>query len=274
MQERQHDPGLTPGERETVAERAAPRAPVIHEMVRLQGEEELARPASSLMWSGFAGGIAIMASVIGEGALHHKLPADAAWREVVTDLGYSLGFLIVVLGRLQLFTEQTIVTMLPVMAERSRRSVARTARLWAIVFLANMAGAAVAAALNLHAGLVNPALLHAMLEVSAGLLDRSPLDTMLQAVPAGFLVASIAWLRAGTEGGEFWVVLALTYAIALGDFAHVVAGAAEAFLLAFDGRIGLDVAVGGIILPALLGNIIGGTGLFALLAHAQVRAEL
>jgi formate/nitrite transporter FocA (FNT family) len=54
----------------------------------------------------------------------------------------------------------------------------------------------------------------------------------------------------------------------------VVAGAAEAFLLVFGGQIGMWQALSGIILPALIGNIIGGTGLFALLAHAQVRQEL
>jgi formate/nitrite transporter FocA (FNT family) len=93
-------------------------------------------------------------------------------------------------------------------------------------------------------------------------------------VPAGFLIASVAWIRAGVSGGEFWIVLALTYAIALGDFTHVVGGAAEAFLLVFDGQIGLAHAVNAIILPALVGNVIGGTGLFALLAHAQVRQEI
>jgi formate/nitrite transporter FocA (FNT family) len=148
------------------------------------------------------------------------------------------------------------------------------ARLWAIVFLANMIGACTAAALNIHVHLMSPGLIASMLEVSEAMLHRTALETLLQAVPAGFLVASIAWIRAGSSGGEFLIVLALTYAIALGDFAHVVAGAAEAFLLMFDGRIGLDRAFGGIILPALAGNIIGGTGLFALLAHAQVHEEL
>jgi formate-nitrite transporter family protein len=84
----------------------------------------------------------------------------------------------------------------------------------------------------------------------------------------------VAWIRAGVTGGEFWIVLALTATIAFGDFVHVVAGSAETFLLIFNGQIGAGEAVWGIILPALAGNIIGGTLLFALLAHAQVRQEL
>jgi formate/nitrite transporter FocA (FNT family) len=137
-----------------------------------------------------------------------------------------------------------------------------------------MIGAAAAAAISLHFHLMNAGLTAAMLEVSESLLARTPMETMLQAIPAGFLVASISWIRAGSGRDEFWIVLVLTYAIALGDFAHVVAGAAEAFLLLFDGQIGVAQATGGLILPALIGNVIGGTGLFALLAHAQVREEL
>jgi formate/nitrite transporter FocA (FNT family) len=100
-------PGLTEAEHKDVEERAAPRAPVIHAVVRRHGEEELRRPASSLFWSGVAAGITIMASVIAEGALLHKLPPGLPGREAIADLGYTLGFLMVVLGRMQLFTEQT-----------------------------------------------------------------------------------------------------------------------------------------------------------------------
>jgi formate/nitrite transporter FocA (FNT family) len=266
--------GLTEAERATVKEGAAPRSPVIYEVVRHQGEEELQRPAGSLFWSGIAGGITIMASVIAQGALRQKLPATLPWRDAAAEIGYSLGFLMVILGRLQLFTEQTIVTVLPFMAAPGWRKLGETARLWAIVFLANMVGACAAAAMNVKLHLMAPDLLGAMLEVSARLSHKQPLEILLQGVPAGFLIASVAWIRAGVNGGEFWVIVALTYAIALGDFTHVVAGGAETFLLLFAGQIGLGTAFGGIILPALIGNVVGGTGLFALLAHAQVRQEL
>lgn len=215
-----------------------------------------------------------MASVIAEGALRHKLPAGLPWRDVVADLGYSLGFLMGILGRMQLFTEQTIVTVLPVMAAPSWAKLGGTARLWVIVFIGNMVGACAAAAMNVHLHLVGGALLASMLEVSGELLSKRPLELLLQGIPAGFLIASVAWIRSGVTSGEFWIILALTYAIALGGFAHVVAGVAEAFLLLSAGLIGVGQALGGIILPTLIGNVLGGTGLSALLAHAQVRQEL
>jgi len=99
--------GLTHAERQDVEELSAPRAPVIYEVVRQQGEDELCRPDGSLFWSGIAAGITIMASVIVQGALRQKLP-DAPWREAVSGIGYSVGFLMVILGRMQLFTEQTM----------------------------------------------------------------------------------------------------------------------------------------------------------------------
>ena len=266
--------GISDAERTDVDELSAPRARIIYEVVRRQGDEELDRPIGSLFWSGVAAGITIMASVIAEGALHHKLPADLPMRQVISDLGYSLGFLMVILGRMQLFTEQTIVTVLPNMAAPSWGKLGVTARLWAIVFAANLLGTSVAAAIIVYAHLMSQDLTAAMLEVSSRLLHREPLDMLLQAIPAGFLIASIAWILAGVSGSEFWVILVLTYAIALGDFAHVVAGSAEAFLLVFAGQTGLEHAVFGIILPSLIGNVIGGTGLFALLAHAQVRQEI
>jgi hypothetical protein len=63
-----------------------------------------------------------------------------------------------------------------------------------------------------------------MLAVSAPLLHKSPLDVLAQAVPAGFIIASVAWIRAAITNGEFWVVLTLTYVIALGEFTHVKPG--------------------------------------------------
>ncbi|RKK05420.1 formate/nitrite transporter family protein [Pseudoroseomonas wenyumeiae] len=269
-----HQQGLSRPEQQDAEDLAAPKATVLHEVVRRQGEEELKRPPGSLFWSGLAGGVTIMTSVIAEAALQHKLPPGMPGREAIADLGYSIGFLMVILGRMQLFTEQTIVTVLPNMAEPGWRKLALTARLWLIVFLANMAGTCIAAGMNVHFHLVGQPLLESMLDVSRSLLGKTPMEMLLQGIPAGFLIASVAWIRAGASSGEFWIVLALTYAIALCDFTHVVAGSAEAFLLLFTGQVGIGQALGGMILPSLLGNILGGTGLFALLAHAQVRQEI
>ena len=265
--------GPDDAEQREAEERSAPAARVVHAAVSAQGEDELSRPVASLFWSAFAAGVAIMASLSASGALHQYLP-DTHWRGAVTALGYPLGFLIVILGRLQLFTEQTVVAVLPLARQPSLAAAWRVARLWTVVFVANVLGAAAVAALAVWGRVQSPEVLRGMIAVSSKLLERTPLETLMQAVPAGFLISSIAWIRSATEGSGFPIVFAITYAIALCGFAHVVAGASEAFLLLWDGDAGLGWVLGGFLAPALLGNIIGGTGLFALLAHAQVKNEI
>lgn len=266
-------PPLSEAEEREVEERSPPQAKVVHAAVVKQGEDELDRPLGSLFWSGLAAGIGIMASVVAQGALHQRLP-DAPWRELVAGFGYCLGFLIVILGRMQLFTEHTMVAVLPLMRERTGRNLARTGRLWAVVFAGNILGAAAISAAALYLHLNSKELTTAMLEVSAKLLEKSPAEMFFQAIPAGFLIASVAWIRSAADDSSFWIVLVLSYAIAIGGFTHVIAGAAEAFLLMWAGQANFAWVIGTFLLPALAGNIVGGTGLFAMLAHAQVKEEI
>jgi formate-nitrite transporter family protein len=264
---------LSEAEEREVEERSPPKAKVVHAAVVKQGEDELERPAASLFWSGLAAGIAIMASVAAQGAIRHRLP-DAPWRELVAGFGYCFGFLIVILGRMQLFTEHTMVAVLPLMRERTLANLKRTARLWVIVFAGNIVGAAAIAAAAIFLELQPPEITGAMLDVSAKLFEKTPWQMLAHGIPAGFLIAAVAWIRSAADDSSFWVVTALSYLIAIGGFTHVIAGAAEAFLLLWAGEAGPGWVFGTFLLPALAGNIIGGTGLFAMLAHAQIKEEL
>jgi formate/nitrite transporter FocA (FNT family) len=265
--------GMNADDRDAVSERSAGSAKVVHEVVRLRGEEELRRPLQSLLFSGFAGGVAITASLLAETFLHMRLPV-ADWTMLIVALGYPVGFVIVILGNLQLFTESTVTAVLPLATRPNIRNLARLLRLWAAVFLANMAGTLLVAALMAGRVIIGPEQLTAAIAVSEAILTNGPLTTLLFAMPAGFLIASVAWMLPNARGSEFWVIMLVTYVIALGGFSHVVAGSAEAWLLLLTGRTDLIGALGGFILPALAGNVIGGTGLFAVVAHGQVRQEI
>jgi formate/nitrite transporter FocA (FNT family) len=260
-------------EQREVGERSPPKARVVHAAVAQQGEDELDRPLASLFWSGVAAGFGMMGSVWAEAALRLHLPPEI-WRDAVAALGYSLGFLIVVLGRMQLFTEHTMVAILPLARAPSRRNFRRVARLWSAVLLGNLAGIAAISALAVHGHVQSPELSGAMLDLSSRLLASTPGELLLQGIPAGFLIASVAWIRSAADDSSFWIVLALTYPIALCGFTHAIAGGAEAFVLLWSGAAGIQWVATGFLLPALAGNIIGGTGLFALLAHAQVKDEI
>ena len=111
------------------------------------------------------------------------------------------------------------------------------------------------------------------IDISRHAIDRDLMSVFVQAIPAGFLIAALVWMLPSAEFSEFWVILLMTYVIAIGDFAHIVAGSAEAFLLLLEGQIGFGQGIGFLVM-ASLGNIIGGTGLFALMAYAQVKEEM
>ncbi len=248
-------------------------AKIVHEIVRQQGEEELERPLASLLWSGFAAGVSIWLSVIVQSALLREL-APGPSREMISQLGYSVGFVVVILGRLQLFTESTITAVLPLASDFDRANLWRTLRLWSVVFAANMAGTLLVALVMPHAGLVTATHLDAMRELSHHLTTLRPAEVFALGVPAGFILATVAWILPSVRGQELWVVTLLTWIVSLCGFSHVIAGSAEAWLLATTGDASWSFAIFGFILPALAGNILGGTGLFAILAHAQVRLEV
>lgn len=265
--------GVTEREVEDIEERTVPRTPVIYEIVRRLGAEEMARPVNSLWWSGVAAGLSISFSLLAQAILHNHIP-DAPWRPLVTSLGYSVGFVMVVLSRQQLFTENTVTVVLPVMADFTRRNLRSLARMWTVVFLANMAGTLVAALFCTFTPVIAPELREGMLAVSRQILDHSWLATVFMGIGAGFLMAAMVWLLPGAESAQFYVVVLMTWLIAAGGFNHVVAGSMEAFMLALNGELGIWPMLGDFFVPVLIGNIVGGTALFALLAYAQVMQEI
>jgi formate/nitrite transporter FocA (FNT family) len=260
-------------EAEKVEERSELRSPVIYEIVRRRGDEEMERPAVSLWWSGVAAGLSISFSLLAQGILALHLP-HAGWSVLLTSAGYSVGFLMVVLGRQQLFTETTITAVLPVMADFHWNNLARMLRMWGIVFAANMTGTLFAALFCTFTPVIPDELRQSMLEVSAELTRHGWLEMAFRGVSSGFLIAAMVWLLPSAETARFWVVLMMTWLIAVGGFTHIVAGSVESFLLVANGRLGLGAMLWDFAAPVLIGNIVGGTALFALLSYAQVMKEL
>lgn len=245
----------------------------IYDEVSEEGREELARPITSLWWSGVAAGIAMSLSVFAKAMFVARLP-EADWSVLISSIGYTVGFVIVILGRLQLFTENTITVILPLLENRNLACLRAVVRLWSVVFAANMVGTLAAAALAIWIGLGPSPVIEASLEISRHFTDQSWLQTLLFGIPAGFMVAALVWMLPQARHSKFFVVFFVTYFIGLGGFSHVVAGSAEAFLVVLSGEIGIAGAVFGAILPAFIGNVIGGTGLFALIAYGQVSEEI
>lgn len=265
--------GITDDEVRDVEEMSAPRVPVIYEIVRRMGEEEMVRPASSLWWSGIAAGLSISFSVLAEAILLTHLP-DAPWRPLVADLGYSVGFLMVILARQQLFTESTITAVLPVLKNLSPTTIWQMGRLWGIVLAANLTGTLFAALFCAFTPVLNPELYEGMIEVSRSLLKLDVPQMFFAGIASGFLIAAMVWMIPSAESAKFMVVTLMTYLIAAGGFTHIVAGSLEAYLLVIAGDWTWWQAIVKFALPVLAGNMVGGTCLFAVLSYAQVKDEI
>ncbi|MCR9085776.1 MAG: formate/nitrite transporter family protein [Rhodobacteraceae bacterium] len=248
-------------------------SPEIYEVIRREGDDELRRPAVSLFWSGIAAGVLISLSVLGEAILHLHLP-DTPARFVFENFGYCLGFVVVIMGRMQLFTENTITTVLPFLAEPSHRVAARVARLWTIVFGANVIGAFLAAAFYLIPDVLSADLLGAMIHVSEHAVSLDPMTAFLRGIPAGVLIAALVWMLPRGGSSKLALIVLFTWLIAASDLTHVVAGSVEVALLIIGGILSVPAGFGGFILPVLLGNILGGTAIFTALAWGQVHQEV
>lgn len=131
---------LSEAEQRVAKERSALRAAVIHEAIRTEGEAELCRPMRALLWSGMAAGLSMGFSLAAMGLLRSRLP-DTAWRPLVVDLGYTVGFLAVILGRQHLNTENTLTVMLPLLTHRNWKTLRAMLRVWSTVLFANIIGA-------------------------------------------------------------------------------------------------------------------------------------
>lgn len=265
---------LTPKERETVAEHRNLSSLTVYSIILREGEEELKRPKISLWWSGVAAGLGISTSVLVEGIIRSNLGSDHPYLTLIESLGYSFGFVLVILCRLQLFTENTITVVLPVLAQPTRNRFYCTARLWGIVLVANLCGTFITAAIGVHGGILPADILAAMVEMSRHLATLTPAETLLRGIPSGFFIAAIVWMLPSAKRSEVLVIVMFTWLIAAGDFTHVIAGSNEIFTLVLSGEMSFFNALIYHISPVLIGNIIGGTGLFAMLAYGQVHEEM
>jgi formate-nitrite transporter family protein len=265
--------GISRHEVEAVEEMSTPRSPVIYEVVRRLGDEEMERPATSLWWSGIAAGLSISFSLLAQAILETHLP-DAPWRPLVADFGYCVGFLMVVLGRQQLFTESTITVVLPVLKHLNAANIWRVARLWAIVLVANLVGTFFAALFCTYTPVLSPELLQGMRDISHVLISLGWWDMAFRGVSSGFLIAAMVWMLPSAESAKFAVITLMTYLIAVGGFTHIIAGSMEAYLLVLAGEWEWWRMVLEFMVPVLLGNMVGGTALFALISYAQVMEEI
>ena len=246
---------------------------VIHEIVRDQGEEELDRSLAGLAWSGIAAGLSIVFSALVQATLQARLP-DTEWRPLVAGFGYATGFLIVILGRQQLFTETTLTAVIPALTRRDAQTVLRALRVWVIVLTANiLATWAFGGILSLPDGF-SPQVKEAVIELSAHTTDAPFWHTVMTGGCAGWLIGLMVWLLPAARSSQPLVIILLTYIIAIGQFPHIIAGSVEAAFSVLQGKASFGTYLMHFLVPTFIGNAVGGTFLAALLNHAPLREVL
>ena len=263
---------LTQLERKAARERMSPRAAIIHEAIRIEGEGELRRPVTALIWSGSAAGLSISFSLVARGLLQHYLP-DTSWRPLLADLGYSVGFLAVILGRQQLYTENTLTVMLPLFTRRDLATLMQVLRLWGVVLVTNLAGTCIFAFGLAHFDIFPPQVNQTFLDISLHAASPGWNELFVRAIVAGWLIALMVWMMPGADSSRPFVIVVMTYLVALGDLPHSIVGSVDGFLLVARGAMPWPQMLANYLAPVILGNTVGGVALVAFFNHAQVVTE-
>ncbi|HKU82206.1 MAG TPA: formate/nitrite transporter family protein [Candidatus Tumulicola sp.] len=264
---------LTNNEEEQVRKRTGLRAAVVFESVRREGDVELGRSPLALAFSGLAAGLSMGFSLVVTGVLHTYLP-DAPWRPLVENFGYTVGFVIVVLGRQQLFTENTVTAVLPLLDDPQQgRTAVKAARLWAIVLAANLAGATIFAYVLTHTPLFDPNVRASFAHLAREAIAPGFGAVLVRGIFAGWLIALMVWLLPVADAQKLWVVVIVTYVVGIASFSHIVAGSVDVLYGVATGMIPATQYLADFLVPAFIGNSIGGILLVSLLNYGQVAPE-
>lgn len=248
-----------------------PTATDIFEQVSRNARRELSRPARALAISGVAGGLSMGLTGLSVSVVSAIL-GNTPWAQFVSLLLYPMGFMVVIIGRGQLFTENTLYPVALILAER--RHFWATARLWGIVFASNVAGALIFAILAARTRALLPGTLHALTEMGMTAAAPTQRHIFWSAVVGGWMIAMVAWLVSSSHSitGSVAVIWLLTFVVGVGHFAHCIATSGEILVAVLAHAIPGSAYLRWL-LPAALGNVCGGVMLVTLLEYGQVKLE-
>lgn len=237
-----------------------------------EGIEQLERHFLSLSLSSVAAGMilgftAMAVAVVTTGVA----PLDQPILErVATALVYPLGFVICIMSGTQLFTEHTATAVYPVLDGQA--TITKLLRLWSIVVVFNLVGAAISASLLTAADDVIQAK-HGYEVIAHHLVGQSTFNLVISGILAGWLMALGAWLIMATQPtlSQIICIYIVTFIIGLGGLHHSIAGSVEMFTALFISDQFTALHGFRFISLALLGNLIGGSVFVALLNYGHIR---
>lgn len=265
-----HEPQQDPNS-STQTDLERPTAVQIYEQVSRNARQELARPNMALAVSGIVGGLTMGLTGLSVSIAMAQLGTGHVARFVATLL-YPMGFMAVILGRGQLFTENTLYPVALMLAER--RHFWSTLRLWAIVFPCNVLGAFLFALLAVRTGALRPEYVTSLAQLGMDAVIATPSHIFWSGVVGGWIIAMVAWMVSGSHSitGSVMLIWSLTFIVGLGHFAHCIATSGEILSTVLHGQLAGERYFAWL-LPATLGNITGGVLLVTLLEYGQAKLE-
>jgi formate/nitrite transporter FocA (FNT family) len=191
---------------------------------------------------------------------------------LVGALAYPIGFVILLIGKSELFTENFL---LPVTGVLERRGTLRQlGALWGITLVFNLVGAAVFAFLVSRPGVLDAGASADLIATAVHVVDYPFWTAFVKALFAGWLMTILTWLLLAAEGlgPRLFLIWLIGTLIILGEFTHVIISGAEVFLADFLGdEVATTAWLGGNFWPILAGNVIGGVVFVTLLQYVQAQ---
>jgi formate-nitrite transporter family protein len=250
-----------------------PSAQDIYEQVANNARQELGRSSVALAISALAGGIFMGLSGLGNAIVIALLTSPGTAPSPATlfiaKMFYPLGFIVVILGRSQLFTENTLYPVALVLSEK--KHFWKTMRLWIIVLSCNVLGALAFAAIAGLTGALHADMVGALSQLGLEALHRPAQTVFWSGVMGGWIIATVAWLVSGSHSitGSVMIIWMLAFVVGLGNFAHCIAGSSEILTTVLTDQAPLTAFLHWLSL-AVAGNICGGVGMVTLLEYGQV----
>lgn len=258
-----------------VVDTPEPRKPArkILEAQITEGLASIERSTSGLIIAGLSAGLDLGFSVFLMGTIMSMESTQIPMlvRELAVAAAYSIGFIFVIMGRSELFTEHTTLAILPVL--NGRANILQLLRLWGLVYVANIVGGGLFAVL---ATAIGPAMgvikLTAFYEIAHPVIAHPWWVILLSGVLAGWLMGLISWLVAASRDtvSQILLILLVTTTIGLAHLHHSMAGSIEVLAGVLSGT-GISLAdYGHFLLWATLGNVVGGTVFVGLIKYGHV----
>ena len=248
-----------------------PTAHEIYVQVAKNGRHELDRSSRGLAVSGLAGGMMMGLTALSM-SIVHALLGDGPAASFIAYMLYPIGFIAVIIGRAQLFTENTLYPVALVLAER--KHVWKTLRLWVIVLASNLAGAFFFALLAVKTEALKPEYVSAMSKIGVEAVTVSSSHAFWSAVIGGWMIALVAWLVSGSHSvtGSVMLIWLLAFVVGIGHFAHSIATSGEVLAAVLNHASTFGAYFHWLVF-AVMGNICGGVLLVTLLEYGQVKSR-